>query len=187
MYWIFATETQNESQAQIFGRPEVIKQLGLSFNRGLPITTKVPEIEIKVSPADENILTDNLIAKGTKGLVFNSKLREAISNTGVDNIEYFDVAVLLESSGKIIRDYKMANIVGRIDCIDPTSELQRDDDGSIEFIDKLILDESKIHGALMFRLAEFLSIVIVHENVKQAVEAGGFTGINFYQPEDYVL
>ncbi|MBN1961016.1 MAG: hypothetical protein JW841_08715 [Deltaproteobacteria bacterium] len=187
MYWIWITGAQNESQACIHGQPEVIERLDIEFDNGLPITIEVPHIEIIVEPEYEGIYTDNLIAMGVPGLVFNQKLSDVISGAGVDNIEYFPVSVKIASTGKLITGYQIANVVGRIDCIDPASELQRDDLGDIRFIDHLILDHSKIHGMLIFRLAEYLPLVVVHDRVKQAIENVGITGIDFYLPEKLVL
>ncbi|NOQ21146.1 MAG: hypothetical protein GQ565_00665 [Candidatus Aegiribacteria sp.] len=187
MYWIWATEAQNETQARVHGRPAVVERLGLAFDRGLVLTQSIPEIKIKVSAEDHGTLTDSLIALGTTGLVFNGRVRKLLLQNGVDNIDYFPATVILESSGQFIADYMIANIVGRISCVSPESELQLDDNGAIEFIDRLVLDVGKPQGILMFRLAEYLQIVVVHDRVKKAAEAAQITGVNFYRPEDYTL
>jgi hypothetical protein len=44
--------------------------------------------------------------------------------------------------------------------------------GDVDF-HALVLDESRINGQLMFRLAENLSAIVVHESVRKAIEAAG--------------
>ncbi len=53
-------------------------------------------------------------------------------------------------------------------------------------IHELSLDESKIKGLLIFRLAENTNTIIVHESVKQAVESAGIDTVSFIKPEDYM-
>lgn len=187
MHWIWATEAQDESQARIQGRPQVVDRLDLAFDRGTPQAVAIPEIEIRISTENEGTLTDNLIALGTTGLVFNSRLRRLLEGLGVDNIEYFDAKVVRERSGEATTDYKVANVIGRVACVSPESELRLYPDGSIQFIDRLVLDGARIRTHRMLRLAEFLQIVVVNDDVKKAAEAARITGVTFYRPEDYVL
>jgi hypothetical protein len=188
VYWIWATEAQNELQARIHGRPAVVESLGLAFDRGLRLqTANIPLVEIRIRAEDDGVLTDNLIALGTTGLVFNERLRDLLSAVGVDNIDFFPAALIRESSGQQIDGYMLANIVGRVACVSARSEVQRDEDGQIEFIDRLILDTAAVRDLLMFRLAEYLQIVVVHTRVKEAVEGAQITGVNFYAPEEYTL
>jgi hypothetical protein len=188
MYWIWATEAKDETQARIYGQPTVVERLDFSFDDGIRQTQPIPHIEIRVSAEDEGTLTDNLIAMGTTGLVFSTRLRDLLAQNGVDNIEYFPTTVILESTGQSIADYMIANIVGRIECVSPDSELELDEvDGSIEFIDRLVLETDKIPSCLMFRLAEYPPIVVAHDRVVKAAESAGITGVNFYRPEDYIL
>ena len=55
------------------------------------------------------------------------------------------------------------------------------------FFDKLVLDESKIKGLLIFRLFDFLPIIVVNEKIKDIFEKNNISGIKFYSPEEYVL
>ena len=186
-YWIWATEAQSEMQARIHGRPAIVNELGLSFDSGVNQSQPVPNIEIRVSSDAIGVLTDNLIAPGTTGLLFNSRLRTLLLQNGVDNIEYFPATLFLEKSGDSITDYMIANVIGCIACVSGESELLLDKNGQVEFIDRLVLDEQIPQERLMFRLAEYRQIVIVHEYVKNAIEAAHITGVKFYRPEEYVL
>jgi hypothetical protein len=53
--------------------------------------------------------------------------------------------------------------------------------GDVDF-HALVPDESRINGQLMFRLAENLSAIVVHESVRKAIEAAGIPGFVFMAP-----
>ncbi len=189
MYWIWANEAQDERDASIHGQPEVIRKLDLDFGLGVRQRLNVPVIEIHMKAEHQGRLTDNLIAPGTTGLVFNAKLRNLLEQTGVDNIDYYKAKVINDVTGEVISDYQVANIIGRAQCIDRNrSKLIIDErGGSIMFIDKLVLDESAVGEAMMVRLLEFLPIIIVHERIKKQVVAAEISGVKFYRPEEYIL
>ena len=46
--------------------------------------------------------------------------------------------------------------------------------------DRLVLDEEKCKGMLLFRLAENITAIVVSEGVKNKVEKRGIKGIFFY-------
>ena len=92
-------------------------------------------------------------------------------------------------SGEINDDYVIANIVGKIDCLDyEKSELELDQDGSIEYIDSLsIKNEDSVDYGNIFRLSAFHPVVVVSPLIKEEMENNKITGIRFYRPEDFSL
>ena len=75
--------------------------------------------------------------------------------------------------------YKAANIHDVIFCVDKEhSDLYVDDENPFNLwsIDRLALIEERLGDSLCFRLGERLSTVIVHRDVKEAIEAAGITG-----------
>lgn len=53
-------------------------------------------------------------------------------------------------------------------------------------IHNLVIDESKTHDLLMFRLKEKFSTLLVHRKVREAIESRGIDGVEFIAPEDYM-
>jgi hypothetical protein len=51
--------------------------------------------------------------------------------------------------------------------------------------ESLAIDEAKIGGALVFRLAESVNAIIAHRRVRDAVIAAGIAGIVFMDPKDW--
>jgi len=50
----------------------------------------------------------------------------------------------------------------------------------------LVIDEAKTRGALLFRLAESVNGIVVHETIKNAIEATGIDTLTFMPPEEWV-
>lgn len=189
MYWVWVNVIDSEKEAIIYGSPKALDQLresGVRFDDGINIKVNVPSLLIERDEDSQGRLNDNVIAFGTTGLLFSSKLRGVLAASGVDNIEYFPVRIVNLLDGSNTDDYHLANIVGRIACVDlVASDVQMHQvfTDQIEFIDALVLDESRIFGTLYFRLLEHSQVVIVHEQVKISCEQAGVTGVRFVRPE----
>jgi hypothetical protein len=120
--------------------------------------------------------------------VMRDDIVQALGKAGVDNIQYFDALLRDPTSGAEYRNYKAYNIVGLVACADmavsqrmgtSTSRM-----GDVDFA-SLVIDESKTGGALLFRLAENVSAIVVHDKVKDAIEANGIPGFVFYGPGEW--
>lgn len=121
--------------------------------------------------------------------VMSDAFYDALHEAGVDNLEVFE-AVIQSKDGTIVHaGYKAFNIVGLVRAADLSKTKFTDDnpsrliDASIEALE---IDPDKAHGLLMFRLAEYVGAVLVHEKVKQVIEAKKFPYIVFREPGDFV-
>lgn len=107
----------------------------------------------------------------------------ALQRAGVDNLQCFPAIVQGGAGGEMRADYSAVNVVGLVACADmDASELMdTDDDPSLIDVDfaSLVIDESKTGGARLFRLAEAVSAIIVHESVRDSIE-GRIPGMTFY-------
>jgi hypothetical protein len=190
VYWIWANERSDDAEARISGTPEVVEREDLAFDRGVRLTRAVPLVEIVRDEDSQGVLTDNLIAPGTNGLVMSKRLRDTLARAGVTNIDYYPCRITNPADGSVTDDYQIANVIGQIACVDREAsdlEMHPKRPDEIEFINSLVLDESAIAGPLMFRLAEFRQLIVVHDQVKDACTAAGITGIKFYRPEEFSL
>jgi len=119
--------------------------------------------------------------------VMSRRLYERLANEGVSNLEVFPVA-LADPMG-MVRDYVAFNLIGSAAAIDLRQSKVSSVDGIMRAdvsIEQLALDESKLGGVLMCRLAENLGTILVHERLRTVLEAPGVTGLELMRPEDYV-
>lgn len=80
-------------------------------------------------------------------------------------------------------------MLGKIACADMEQSELIGTSGDSEMIDvdfeSLVIDESKTHAALLFRLAENVFAIIVYEKVADFVEAKAIPCIRFLLPENW--
>lgn len=120
--------------------------------------------------------------------VMRDDLVNVLTSAGVDNIQYFDAVLYDPESKKQYNNYKAFNIVGLVAAADMRqSELMGTSESTIGDIDfhALAIDESKCSGLLLFRLAEKVSAIVVHEKIKIAIDAAGLPGFVFYGPGEW--
>jgi len=190
MYFVWANRRNSPKEMVIHGVPKVIDDGNINFDEGLRIEQEVSPIDIHLTRDAKGTMTDNLLAPGTRGLLFSSRLRQLLKKTGVGNIDYYPVRIFGAKKELLTKDYKLANLTALIPCVDfATSDLEMhpDDPDSIEAINSLTLNESRIKGALMFRLKEHSQIIVVHEKIKTACEAERMSGVQFFEPENFTL
>lgn len=127
--------------------------------------------------------------------LMSQRLYQVLLACGVDNLDVYPVELLDPKSGQTYTDYVAFNLIGPIAAADLSKSIYSipDDsaaasDGAVRAadFDSLAIDESKARGALMFRLAESLNGIVVHESVKQAIEDSGIHTLTFIPPEKWV-
>lgn len=113
----------------------------------------------------------------------------ALREAGVDNFELFDAVLKDPVTGEERHDYKAFNVLGLVAAADmdksQRAPINLDSEMIDVFFDSLVLDASKTQGLLMFRLAQSVDAIVVHERVKEAVEKQAVPGMVFYKPEDW--
>jgi hypothetical protein len=108
--------------------------------------------------------------------LMSNRLADALEGAGVDNLQRFPAELVDAQSGAVNREFCVVNVVGLVAAAD----LQRSSAlplGQGWVFPSLTIDASKPLGLLMFRLAESLVDVIVHEQVASAIRAGSFRGV----------
>ena len=159
---------------------------GARWMRGARISVPLPlPFEFKLEPLGGGMGPHMPEYMDCKMPIFRNDLIEALQEAGVDNLELFDLTIVDPDNGQRYTDYKAVNIIGCIAAADMgKSEATVHPGGAVADVDfdKLVIDESKPQGALMFRLAESVNVIMVHKKVKEHLEAKGFKGIQFYDP-----
>jgi uncharacterized protein DUF1629 len=122
--------------------------------------------------------------------LMSRRLVLALQAAGVDNLQTYETRlVTVEGKNPPHRNYYLAvNIVGLVEAADfAKSEVNpavKERMISMDFY-SLAIDEAKAKDLSMFRLAENISAVLVHERVKEQVEAAGITTLTWIPPEEW--
>ena len=124
-------------------------------------------------------------------LLITEELLQALREAGVDNMDIYDTEIYDEVEDKIYTNYKAVNIIGMVSATDASqSKIRKVGDQQsgilINWVDELVLDESRTRGLLMFRLAEKPSFIFVHDSVKNHLLKRGFDQLSFIPPEEVV-
>lgn len=159
-----------------------------SWMSGARFERQPPEpIAVRLRGTDEEgwVLGDLWLTPIT---VMSKRVLKAMQSAGVDNLDTYAVELLDPVSGKTHTDFVAFNVIGKIAAADATQT--RFTPGVKERmvsadIDSLALDQATMRGALMFRLAESVNAIIVHDSVRQAILDAGIDTLTFLEPEEW--
>ena len=157
---------------------------GISWSRGRKITQDVPN-PLEVIMDGDGIMVP-MFNRGI--LLFRDDLIAAIQSAGVDNLDLYDSVLIDPVQGVRHRNYKAVNIVGLVAAADLDKSVYSTPSGSALIdtdFDSVVIDEKKARGILMFRMAECVSAIVIHEKVKTSIEKAGIPHLNFIEPENW--
>ncbi len=174
-----------EELAVIDRYPDVEEVLSWLTGKKFDIEVREP-LEFILDDDSEGRLSDYF--NGSPPLMSN-RLIAALREAGVDNIDTYP-AVLKDGSGGIVSDdYVAINVVGVIRAADMSASVPAPEipaelmDTSF---DSLVIDESKTGGKLLFRLAECVTGIVIHEKVKNHLIEKGLDSLGFIEPENWM-
>lgn len=121
-------------------------------------------------------------------LLMSDALIGALRDAGVDNIDCYPAILTNPHTGIVFENYKVVNVIGVVAASDPSGSVYRTHGSYLTDVDfdSLRIDESKASGLLMFRLAECITGLVVHERVRRCVERAGVVDLDWVPPEEWV-
>lgn len=158
----------------------------VSWIRGERIVAPLPKpIDLDLDTSEGSVMVP-MFDEGI--LVMSDAMIEALQQAGADNLQLFDVVLHDRQGGKDYPEYKAVNIVGAIACADlDASEFEAFGEPVIDVdFDSLSIDASRTGGALLFRLAECVTGIVVHDAVKRQLERNGIQYLYFLPPREWV-
>lgn len=120
--------------------------------------------------------------------IMSRRLSVALQEAGVNNIDFYDV-ILRNSNTKEEYQYKAFNIIGKIAIADLASSEYINHDGKLlgdVGFKNLVIDEQKANEQFLFRLAENINAVMVHEKIIKSIKNNGIETLSFIEPNDWV-
>lgn len=157
-----------------------------SWVGGVPIEAKLPvPIVLHWDPEDEAGPAQPLYKAGIP--MMTRGLHEALIATGVDNLQSFPVEIRSKSTAEVNRDFVAFNVVGLVRAVDWDKTPPRAPGTPEMFaagLNGVVLNEAAAHGLLLFRLAENVGAIVVHDRLRTELD-GRFPGLKFVAPEDW--
>ncbi len=159
-----------------------------SWMWGRPFIAKVQE------PVEAVVIPDNdkgvLLPFYNTPQIMRKDVYEALTNAGVDNIEVYRAVVKTEEGNIVSDDYLAYNIIGVVKAVD-ISKTQFAPENPSRLIDasveKLTINANGTKGLLLFRLAESIRTIMVHDRVKAAIESRRIPYIVFLGGNDFLF
>jgi|SRR5437879_5701364 len=108
--------------------------------------------------------------------LMSRRLVDAITASGVDNLQVFPASITREDTAEVLDNYCVVNVLGLVAAADMKKSRARPL-ANLKFFEQLAIDTTRAQGLLMFRLAESITDIIVAENVARAIDAGQFTDV----------
>lgn len=192
MYYFFEQEIVDEKNlmrftgSMYYGKEKFKENI---FNSGEKIDEKKfsKPFQIIVDESDSSYKkkkqTDKLLLSVVNVgpvLLVSKKLIELLQKSKIENVQFFDVEI--KASDFELNDYKLLNIIGKIDCLDESkSELKFRSDGKILFLKNLVLDELKIPRQLkLFLLGRIgAPFILIHDDLKNLFTKEGISGVKY--------
>ncbi|ACR10753.1 conserved hypothetical protein [Teredinibacter turnerae T7901] len=175
------------------------KKLGIKWFRGTPFPVELPNpLYFQLEPKEDGNpdVAEYLppFLEGFSCPLFRDDLLEILYACGVDNFDVYSAEILDPDSGKVYKNYKAVNIIGAVAAADMEKSEYVLSDGipliDVPF-DKLVLRKDEIQDLLIFRLAENLTTILVHESIRNVLlDKGYITGeymdaIQFYELDKF--
>lgn len=174
------------------------KKLGVKWFRGTPFDVDIPNpMHLRFKPKEDgNPDHADFIPPYIEGCsceFFRDDLIAALQAYGVDNLDTYPVTIFDPDTGQTHTNFKAVNIIGLVSAADMEKSTYTLSDGipliDVPF-DELVLRTDEISDLLIFRLAENIGTILVHESIrKMLIEKGFIKGeymdaIEFYTMEE---
>ncbi|OHA80393.1 MAG: hypothetical protein A2675_01350 [Candidatus Yonathbacteria bacterium RIFCSPHIGHO2_01_FULL_51_10] len=122
--------------------------------------------------------------------LMSKRLADAFVEAGVHNVEFFPAVLKNKVTGETY-DYCAFKVVGLVAAADLEKSKWESYDNKLvadTSFEHLVLDEVKAAGSgfLVFRLAENINALMVHEKICDAILTKGINTLKFVEPKDWV-
>ena len=167
-----------EDAGHIDTYPELPRGVDLTGGERIDLKLDVP-LRFRMDPEWGKDMT---LMMGVQILLMRKDLIKALQEVGVDNLQLYDAVIENPYTGKDVMDYQAVNIIGLVAAadLDQSNYKAFSDPPTVDTLFRnIVIDESKTGGALMFRMAESVSTIIVHQRVKEHLEKR-FPSLVFY-------
>ncbi len=182
-FYLLDQDTQHPDLPVIEDYPEEIEIMDFISGRVVKVENTPIEMSLSISSGSfrPDLITYLLP-------LFSDKMKNALSDFGVDNIDYSPV---------IFRDYKnmneesgywLANVIALLKCVDidkSTVDISELCGAKMYDFESFVIDEKRTANLPLFRLVERGQFLIINEALKKHLDKYNFEGIRILNTRDY--
>lgn len=144
-------------------------QFTFILTRGTPfIEFDIEDEDFDFDLAEKENKGSGLYAYYPNECLMSCQMVEDIKQAGADNLQILPAMVKDVETGMLLGDYLVVNVIGMVSCAD-MEKSEYDPLGEASYYHELVIQESKIHDLLVFRLAEYPPDIIIHETIANAL------------------
>lgn len=132
---------------------------------------------------------DVIVSMYTVGLLLlRDDVISALESVGVDNCDCYPAIINDPRSGRTLENYKAVNIVGTVAAANLDESAHKAHGSPVVDVDfdGLKIDEAKARNLKIFRLAECVTGIVIHESVRETLLEKGINDLDFINPEDWI-
>ena len=191
MYFVWSSDAElSDSYMYVSKAPNGLNYTAWVTGEAL---VKEPPVATLIGDTDSPTKLSDMILTQFELPILSPRAVSVLEKLGADNIQYFPVTIKNWQTGDLEKSYRIANIVGLVNCLDKkhaTFNTFPEDENKISWLQQYRILEDKIpvkgrKTPLVFRLGEFPFHVLAHKSVKTAFEKERITGSQFIAPEEF--
>jgi len=132
---------------------------------------------------------DVVVSMYTIGLLLlRDDVIKAFKMAGVDNCDYYPAIINNPNTGESLNNYKAVNIIGTVAAANlEGSNYKAHGEPVVDVdFDGLKIDETRAKNLKLFRLAECVTGIVIHESVKDILLENGINDLDFVDPENWI-
>lgn len=117
--------------------------------------------------------------------LFSDELKNALNHYGVNNVDYFPVELLDQNSGEKEAGYWLANVIGRVACVDVAKSTMVPMPSGGRNLKSFYINAAATRGLPIFRLNENPVLLIISEALRNHLKGVGLAGVRMRRTQDY--
>ncbi|HIC42901.1 MAG TPA: hypothetical protein EYO73_00980 [Sulfurimonas sp.] len=132
---------------------------------------------------DEKIVYTDIINPGVP--LFSQKMKSALDEFGVTNIDYYPVHIIDENSKELLNECYLGIVTDIISCIDLDNSVFKENTLGRTVITQFEIEHTKTAGLNLFRFHNIPGLIIINEDLKNKLSKIEFKGVSFKNTKEY--
>ncbi|MCB0429854.1 MAG: hypothetical protein H6585_09755 [Flavobacteriales bacterium] len=186
MKYFYNNYVVKDEDAYINGMQGETEQMGAEYASGIPM--ELGNLDLVYTYGEVQAHKCDWLAGIQFVPLVSEQFRKVVEAHAPGEAEFHPVRIRCEENGKEDTSYSFMNLLNNVRCMDrKKSKLVLFTPGHdvVSDIKKLVLEEKAIGDRHLFRVAEFPSLILFSEPLKEKLEAAGLSGVEWKEASGY--